>query len=485
MTHRFAYLTAAAALAATTFVTPDADACGGCFIVPTENTVVTGHRMAVSISPDRSILWDQIQYSGNASDFSWVLPVKQGAVIEVASDAFFDVLEAATQASVSPPPEGCAQTNANNSGLGCGADDAVAFDGSRSESGANGGVQVVHEGTVGPYETVTLRATEPNALRDWLDDNGYALPDDVAPIVDAYVEEEFDFIALKLSPNQGVQQMQPVRIVSPGSSVALPLRMVAAGAGATVDLVLYVIGEGRYEARDYDNVAIDPGLVTWDFRSDTTDYSEQRLRALEGNEGRTWLTAYSRTGTLLSQAGGGLQVGNGFANSIGEGYFLQGESLGEVSRGALTDCLQKLQALQGSMDVVVDTCDPETETCGEAGAGEIDARELACGDLDDLARAMVGLHPADVTLTRMEAALPREALDGDLILEAGPNQDPVFNNLTAGLKANACWDSEPAAAPTLLNPGTGPKLPPGAMLAIVLGAAGVLLVGRRGVRATA
>lgn len=56
--------------------------------------------------------------------------------------------------------------------------------------------------------------------------------------------------------------------------------------------------------------------------------------------------------------------------------------------------------------------------------------------------------------------------------------------MTAGLKANACWDSEPAAAPTLLNPGTGPKLPPGAMLAMVLGAAGVVLVGRRRVRTT-
>ncbi len=481
MNHRFACLAATAALVATTLVAPDADACGGCFIAPTENTVVTGHRMAVSISPDQSILWDQIQYSGNAADFSWVLPVKQGAVVEVASDAFFDVLEAATQVTVTAPPEGCAVNNGGGSGFGCGDSESFAGLDARGESNT-GGVQVIHEGTVGPYETVTLRATEPNALRNWLDTNGYALPDDVAPIVDAYVEEEFDFIALKLAPNQGVQQMQPVRVVTPGSSVALPLRMVAAGAGATVDLVLYVIGEGRYEPRDYANVSIDAGLVTWDFRSDTTDYAEQRLQALQGNDGRTWLTAYSRTGTMLSQGGVSLQVGNGFANSIGEGYFLQGESLGEVSSSDLMTCLQKLQGIQGSMDVVVDTCDPETETCGTAGAGEIDARDLACGDLDDLARAMVGLHPADVTLTRLEGALPREALDGDLILEAGSNQNQVSNTMTAGLKANACWDSEPAAAPTFLNPGRGPKLPPGAALAMVLGAAGVVLVGRRRMR---
>lgn len=480
MNHRFACLTASVALAATTLVTPDVDACGGCFHVPAENTVVTGHRMAVSISPERSILWDQIQYSGDASDFSWVLPVKEGAVVEVASDAFFDVLEAATQVSVSAPPEGCVVQDTSSS-IGCGASEVSALNDRAEGASAGGGVQVVHEGTVGPYETVTLRATNPNALRDWLDANGYVLPDDVAPIVNAYVEEEFDFIALKLAPNQGVQQMQPVRVVTPGSSFSLPLRMVAAGAGSTVDLVLYVIGEGRYETRDFENAIIEPGLVTWDFRSDTSDYAEQRLSALQSNDGRTWLTAYARTGAMLSSVGGGLQVGNTFANSIGEGYFFQGESLGDLPRDQLMQCISKLQGLGDSMDVVVDTCNPDTDECTTAGAGEIDARDLACGDMDDLARALLGLHPADVTLTRLEASLPREALDGDLILQAG-GQDEVTNTLTAGLKSNACWDSEPAAGPTLLNPGTGPRLPPGAALAMVLGAAGLILVGRRRVR---
>ena len=90
---------------------------------------------------------------------------------------------------------------------------------------------MVHEGTVGPYETVTLSAENPNALAEWLEDNGYALPDNVKPIVDAYVAEDFDFIALRLQPNQGVAAMTPVRVITPGSGYTLPLRMVAAGVG--------------------------------------------------------------------------------------------------------------------------------------------------------------------------------------------------------------------------------------------------------------
>src|SRR5689334_22322053 len=76
----------------------DAQACGGCFHTAAESeiSVVTGHRMALSISPERTVLWDQIEYSGEPTDFAWVLPVGPGAYIEEANDAWFEALEAVT-----------------------------------------------------------------------------------------------------------------------------------------------------------------------------------------------------------------------------------------------------------------------------------------------------------------------------------------------------------------------------------------------------
>ena len=59
-----------------------ADACGGCFAPPSTSTVVSGHRMALSISMKQTVLWDQIEYQGNPEEFSWVLPIKPGARIE-------------------------------------------------------------------------------------------------------------------------------------------------------------------------------------------------------------------------------------------------------------------------------------------------------------------------------------------------------------------------------------------------------------------
>jgi hypothetical protein len=38
------------------------------------SAVVTEHRMAVSLSPVQTVLWDQIKYSGTPSDFAWVCP---------------------------------------------------------------------------------------------------------------------------------------------------------------------------------------------------------------------------------------------------------------------------------------------------------------------------------------------------------------------------------------------------------------------------
>jgi hypothetical protein len=114
----------------------DAYACGGCFHgEPPPNTppsvtasVVTGHRMALSISPQQTVLWDQVQYAGDPKDFAWVLPVGPGAVIEQASDAWFESLEAVTATRVEsrvitcPPVFGDSNgtTYQEGSSAGCG-----------------------------------------------------------------------------------------------------------------------------------------------------------------------------------------------------------------------------------------------------------------------------------------------------------------------------------------------------------------------------
>src|SRR5690242_9413853 len=88
-------LSIVAAMAASA-VPRTAHACGGCFTQPNQTTQVSGHRMILSVSPQQTTLWDQIQYSGNPTDFAWILPVHGTVTIGLSSDALFGTLDQMT-----------------------------------------------------------------------------------------------------------------------------------------------------------------------------------------------------------------------------------------------------------------------------------------------------------------------------------------------------------------------------------------------------
>ncbi len=435
-------------------MTHDADACGACIPPPSENTVVTGHRMALSISPKQTVLWDQIEYSGAPESFAWVLPVKPGAIVQLSNDAWFDTLDAATNTQIFQPQIQCAD-GSSGSGFGCGSmsDSAGrALDGAEGTGGGNGpAVTVVSRGTVGPYLMVTLSTDTPGALNMWLTDNGFALDPSTQPVVDAYVAEKFDFIALKLIPGKDVQAMKPVRVVQAGSSPTLPLRMVAIGTGANVALTLFLIGEGRWESANFENAVAPTNLVAWDFKDSSSNYTELRQKLLAQNNGAMWMTTFAFQGGLLGQLNGlpgfgirtyGAPGASIIADSIASAYVNQGLSNGQM---AGDECLQFIAQIASDSRMVSNPCpldkpfsDP---SCGSVAAGEIDARSLVCGisntePLDDLAVALNGLHPKDVWLTRIEADLPRSALGNDLILQAAKDQKTVDNLKVAGIAKN-------------------------------------------------
>jgi hypothetical protein len=441
----------------------DARACGGCFNLPqmqSQSTVVVGHRMAFAVSTTQTVLWDQIKYAGSPQEFAWVLPVKGSAVLELSNDAWFETLDAATSAQVLSPPFTCLPASGGCSGGGCFAASGASFalDNGVPGAAAPPPVTVTHEGTVGPYETVTVHANVPNALPAWLTSHGYAIDATARPIIDAYTSEGFDFIALRLQPGQGVQQMKPVRVVTSGMSASLPLRMVAAGSGPNVAITLFVIGEGRYEAQNFPNAQLDPTTITWDFGAKTSNFSTVRAALLATNGGRTWNNAFSQQGSLLSQdtlngTGLSIQVGNATYPTFAEAYVQQGIANGDTAN---TDCLTKLGSIAHFTQRVAGDClaqgtgggtgggatdggatDSGATDGGGTGGGapctvdgdQIDASQLACGPLDDLAVALVGLHPADVWLTRLEANLPRAALATDLVVQASTSQTPISSVL--------------------------------------------------------
>jgi hypothetical protein len=373
----------------------DARACGGCFHGPTQNgDVITDHRMIFSVSPQQTTLYDEIEYQGNPASFAWVLPIHGQVQVGLSADVLFASLDSATQTSIqSPNLPSC-------SSCSCGTlTNAPSAGASGSGSGGGGdGVTVIAQSVVGPYDTVQLQSTDPTALSNWLTANGFTIPSDIEPIIAAYVQEGFDFLALKLQPGQGVQAMRPVSVTTSGAGLSLPLRMVSAGTGATVGITLWVVAQGRYEAANFPNFTIDPTTLVWDWNAQTSNYTTLQQQKESAANFATWQTESS------------LDI-----------------SPYQIENAVLADDA---------------TADYLPIPGGDAGAGET-ADEVR---QNDLATLFPGNDQGTIRVTRMRADLAHAALATDLTLQASANQSDLSNfyQVTQSVNAPAC---PPVASP--------------------------------------
>lgn len=467
----------------------EAAACGACYANQSESTIVSDHRMALKLSQNVTVLWDQIAYSGNPTEFAYVIPARPGTRLEVSNDGWFAALDASTRPIIMAPQNGgggfggggwgggggggrptSGQTTRSSGGNseGCcsgGSDDSMfaesapAWGGNGEASGgsSSGGasyaapeeaaadpVQILSQSVVGPYETVTLRSEDPEALFEWLKANGFAIPDESKPIVEDYVTAKLDFIAMRMrpSPTQQTRAMEPIRILSPGADPTLPLRMMRIGSGANLGVTLFVIGEARYQAKTFPNVAVDVSKIIWDYSKNKSNYVELSKTAMTSGDGRGWLTEYAQQPTLYvtGSVGQSGMIGNpGLADaydstcpshtqyipSDASTSFDSGKSGGgdaSSEGGAVSD--------GGSADASTSdggSTDAGANTNPDAGPPPTlppRTRTLQCDDLD---LALEDLSKPDVWVTRMRAFLPNAAMDQPLILEPVPGNGMIDN----------------------------------------------------------
>jgi len=415
----------ALALAGTLYDARPARACGGCFHEPTppteSGTVVTDHRMAFSVSPTQTVLWDQIRYQGDPASFAWVLPVGEGAYVELARDEWLAALDAVTAPTIVAPPVNCPPTGGG--GFGCGSSLSANYaDGGTVAS--DGGVQVISQEVVGPYDVATIRSSSGEAISTWLTDNGYAIPPSIQPVLDAYTSEGFDFIALKLAPGQGVQAMQPVRVITPGAGATLPLRMVAAGIGSSVGLTLYVVSEGRYAPTNFPSLLVDRTQVVWDPYALHSNYAELFDATVTAGQG--WVTEF---------AGGVPQLEATYMTSC--------YSQPPVDVPCADDA--------GAADADVSDADASdaADDASPIEAGPCTQVEPACDAFDDYAVATKGIPTYGVQVTRLRTTLPASALSVDLQLGAAADQSALSNVIQTTDYTDPSYD--PCGTPSSSN----------------------------------
>ena len=270
----------------------DARACGGCFTPPAPPTetesVITDEKMMLAISTTQTTLYDQINYSGSPASFAWVLPIKGQVTVGLSADVMFQVINQLTVTEVQAPPTNCPPApNCYGNFFGPGGGGATAAAGEAADAAA--AVTVTSQKQVGPYETVQLHSTDGSALTNWLTAHGYQIPDSTKPIINAYVAQSFDFLALKLVPGEGVQSMQPVRVTSQGAAPSLPLHMVAVGTGPTTGITIWVVADGRWAPSNFPTFTIADSEIRVDWlraRATTRPSGSRRRRFTRGRGGR-------------------------------------------------------------------------------------------------------------------------------------------------------------------------------------------------------
>jgi hypothetical protein len=379
----------------------EAEACGGCFAPPENPTIVTDHRMILSISREQSTLYDQIRYQGEPQAFAWVLPIVGTVEIGLSADVVFSALDQTTQTQILAPPLNC-PPRPND----CFRDDFAASEGAPSADAGAGSVTVTKREVVGPYDTVQLKSDDAGALNAWLADNGFAVPDEIKPVIGRYVTEHFDFLALKLVPGKDVSDMRPVRVTTQGASAVLPLRMVAAGTGANVGISLWVLGEGRYEPQNFPSFTIAAEELAWDWTQNRSNYVDLRADKSRATGGRGWEVESS---TILYPQTIESIVRSGTWN--GEGPFPQTDE----ERAA-----QDYLPVENEQGVIIKT------------AAEVRN--------EDLATLFHGIATASARVTRMRADLVQAALDADLAMTASANQTvlPTVRQVTKELNEPQC-----------------------------------------------
>jgi hypothetical protein len=391
-----------------------AAACGGCFHPPRPPTQtasdITDERMLLAVSPMQSTLYDQIRYAGTPSSFAWVLPIHGTVEVGLSADVLFDSMDAVTATQIIPPtPQNCPSPSGCNQGSGCAGSfaESASAPGATYETGGPHSVVVTKQENVGPYATVQLHTTDPSALNTWLTQNGFDIPADATPIIDQYVAEGFDFLAMKLLPNQGVRAMRPVRVTTPGASFTLPLRMAGVGTGVSVGITIWVVSDGRYEPQNFPFYRIEDSALVWDFKTNSSNYTTLRAQQEATLQQKGWEIESSLT---LNQ-----QIITNVILSGGQTY---------------------VPGYPGSASPSDPSADylPVGDPVAGADGGTIQtAEEVRTADLRALFAGMVA---PTVRVTRMRSDIAHAQMTVDLRLQASADQSELSNVRTVTKSMN-------------------------------------------------
>jgi hypothetical protein len=220
------------------FAAVPAEACGCGVYIPREGEGnVVQERALIRWDGTTEDIVMALGVQGSATEAAWILPVPSQAKVQLGAGKLFETLQELTKPRVEyhyalmPPLM-----------LGSGA----------APEGVGGApaVLLLQQQTLGPFEVSTLAATDATALSGWLADNGYNFPSGLADVLQAYVQQGWFYIAVRLTPGEAGKsltgELDPLWITFQTTEMVYPMRATALATGR-LPVYLYVLADHRVE----------------------------------------------------------------------------------------------------------------------------------------------------------------------------------------------------------------------------------------------
>lgn len=442
-TRHLVTLGAAAAAVALLAAAPKAHACGG-FFCNRQAIDQSGENIAFIYNDDGTVTTVvQILYQGPSEEFAWILPIPAEPTVDVGTDVLFQRLAASTSPRFTTRTEVHGTCRAEPSCDGWWDDrfdsDGPMAGGGFADAGAapppSGEVDVRFRGNVGPFDVAVLRSGDADALRTWLTDNGYEIPESAGAEMDHYVALDHFFVALKLLKNRETGEIQPIVLTSANDEPCIPIRLTRIATVPNMPITAYFLGDQRVRPLNF--MLVEPDLDDFGLWTGGTRYFDAVTRAVDDAGGHAFVTDFAGDMPSLSIE---LQSIEHLRTETDPGAFLRelrdrgfvGDSqlLGILTRNLPPPDGFDAQTFYNSLFQGWGQDDPQIRAHLEAIGFDPDrlVDDLNAGIVDPRARAQ-GWVDARPHLTRLFTTMSADEMDEDPMFMRSDELAPAYSNV--------------------------------------------------------
>jgi hypothetical protein len=281
----------------------EASACGG-FFCGRQPVDQTAERILFEVGQDSVTMTTQISFNGKAKDFAWILPLSDVPALDslaVYPQKALNALDSNSGPNFQPP---------NDSACFYALPPLVASapGAAQNDSGGESApppVTVYIRAEVGAYDVAVVGSSSPAELVNWLRGAGYRITPAMEPYVARYTEEGMKFLALKLQDTASVKDLKPFRFTLPGTAPSIPLRMTALAAEPEMGIVVFVLGQRRFEGKNWANIEIADDQIRYNPFSYSfpvrTNWTQLVAKGVDEKGGQGWVTEFAGASASYAQ----------------------------------------------------------------------------------------------------------------------------------------------------------------------------------------